>query len=101
MSPRLQNAAHLLQSLVKVREVTYTESRCHSVVGIVGIREVQTVFLLEGDDVLQSFLCHLLPTNLHHPLADVCPHQTGRFQHLCGEDGEASCTCGDVENCSG
>ena len=55
------------------------------------------VFLLECHNVVESEGFHLLTTNLHHTLADVCTYQSLGIQHLGCHDGKIACTGGNVE----
>ena len=84
MASGFQYPADLSESLVEVCEVTDAEGCRHGIEGIAVLGEVQTVFFVKRDDVLQAFLLHFLTSDLHHALADVCPYECGGLQQLGG-----------------
>ena len=98
MSALLQYSAHFLESLVEVLEVSYAECCRHCIEGLIREGEVQTVFFLETDDVLQIFLFYFLSSDFHHALGYVCSDELLGMQCFCRQDGEVACTGGDVEH---
>ena len=84
MSALFEYSAHFPESLVQILEVANAEGGGHGVEGVVFVREVEAVFLVEADHVVQSQLLHLLSSYLHHALRDVGTDEFFGMQHLCG-----------------
>ena len=60
--------------------------------------EVQAVFFLEADDVLQIFLFHFLSSDFHHALGYVCSDELLGMQHFGRQNGEVAGAGSDVEH---
>ena len=82
MSALLQYSTHFLEPLIEVLEISYAECCRHCIEGFIREGEVQAVFFLEADDVLQFFLFHFLPSDFHHALGDVCSDEQLGMQHF-------------------